>query len=260
MNRGVMFEVDGIKKHSIADFGLIMSPPKISHPVVKTKEIDIPGSDGTVDLMQFITDIPHYENRKVDITFRITRRGKPHENIVTAVSNFLNGRYAKITFDENPEYYFYGRCSISDGLTHNEGFGSFSVSVNAQPYKYAVQTIDEPYLWDSFNLESGIIYSEFLCGDTENENKVVKVPINNSGTNINVSVIKMPVEPTITVYGYDCILTYNGESYTLKGTSSGKENIPIGLILQEGNHTLHFELAESGTYSNVTVNFRNGVF
>lgn len=260
MNNGVTFIVDGVYTHSIRDLNLLMLPPKISHPTVKTKTIDIPGSNGVKDLMQYISDIPLYENRKVDITFEILERGIIYEDKVTEVSNLLNGRYAKIIFDETPGYYFYGQCSIPEPLTNSECCGKFSVSVTAEPYKYAVQTIDEPYLWDSFNLKSGVIYSEFLCGDVYNENTVVNVPISTSGTDITVNVIKMPVEPSITVYGDDCELVFKNNTYTLTGTPGGHEAVPIGALMTAGENVLHFKLADGSVNSSVTVSYRDGVF
>lgn len=260
MNNGVTFVVEGTYIHSIRDLNLLMFPPKISHPIVKKKTIDVPGANGVKDLMQYISKIPFYENRKVDITFEILERGIIYEDKVSEISNLLNGRYAKIVFDETPGYYFYGQCSISEPLTNSECYGKFSVSIDAEAYKYAVQSIDEPYLWDSFNLESGVIYSEFLCGDIYNEKTVVNVPISNSGTDITVNVIKMPVEPSITVYGDDCIMVFEKNAYTLKGSAGGTTTIPIGALMTAGENVLHFKTVNGSANSSVTISYRDGVF
>ncbi len=263
-NRGVKITVGNQSLHTFDNLNLYMLPPKISHPVRKTKEIDIPGADGNIDLMQFILDYPVFKNRTIDIEFRIYNRVIYHEKIVSKVSNFANGRYVKIIFDECPAYYFVGECTVG-ALTHNEGYGNFTISINAKPYKLAVQTVDEDYLWDSFDLASGIIYSKVLCqyvdgeiaDEISNPSSLCDIPITDN--QIEVNVLNMPVSPIITVKGDNCILVYGNSSYTLIGSPAGNANSPDVKLLK-GRNVLRIKLASGSSNASVTLSYRDGVF
>lgn len=261
MTYGVTFILGNIAKHSFKDFHILMLNPKISHPAVKSKTIDIPGADGTIDLMPYISSIEKYNNRQIEIPFFINASTYNWENKVTEVSNFLNGRNVKVIFDDKPDYYFYGKATVI-GLSQTEVTGTFSVTIDAQPYKLAVQTVDEAYLWDTFNLENGIIYSEYICGDYENENRLKNIDVSgNTAVTVSCEVQRMPVEPIITVKDDDLLLGYNGEIFNLKGSTNGYQNIPAGLVLTQGRHSLVFYSEDSSfVYSQVSISYRNGVF
>lgn len=129
-------KIDGIDCYS--EWGLI--PDGRVHvvpPSVKTKVVEIPGSNGTIDLTTSLTGYPLYGNREGSFNFFITRKGQNY-NWVTLNDKLLkviHGRKIKVILEDDPEYYYVGRCTLGE-WTEGRPYDTISLNYVFEPYKW----------------------------------------------------------------------------------------------------------------------------
>lgn len=128
MMKGILFD----RIHSYYDLNLVLSKVSISPATVKTKFVDIPGGNGSVDLTEALGEVK-FNDRECSFTFTVF----PYEDFEekkTKVSNLLNGKRCKITVDKDPDYYWDGRCFISE-YESNKNLHKIVVKATVAPYK-----------------------------------------------------------------------------------------------------------------------------
>lgn len=134
MMKGIWF--GGI--HSHKDLNLILSEVSIPPAKPKTNYIDIPGADGSVDLTEANGEVK-YSDRDCKFTFSMNPAGdvseQAWEDRKTEVSNALNGLVFKITLDKDPDFFYFGRCTV-DEYASDKQKRQIVVSAKVQPYKY----------------------------------------------------------------------------------------------------------------------------
>ena len=105
--------------------------------------------------------------------------------------------------------------------------GTFTLSVpNAEPYKYSLTTSAEPWLWDPFNFETGII--TYIGAVTISGTETITIPAG-----------YMPTSPEIVVSDLSGTLRldYGGQTYTL---TTGTNKIPSILVGGDSDVDLTF--------------------
>ena len=128
MMKGVWF--DNI--HSYEDLNLVLSSVSIPPAQVKTNYIDIPGADGTVDLTEALGDVK-FKDRSCSFIFTCF----PYEDFEVKkkqVSNFLNGKRCILVLDKDQQYYWEGRCFVSE-YASDKNLRRIAVTANVAPYK-----------------------------------------------------------------------------------------------------------------------------
>ena len=85
---------------------------------------------------------------------------KPREDWDSFISNIrgqLHGKNVRVTFSNDPEYFWTGRAYITD-FDRSREVGQFHLSIpKANPYKYSLADSTEDWLWDPFDFETGVI-------------------------------------------------------------------------------------------------------
>ena len=147
--KGIMFG----NYHSWNDFQLILASKTIGTPSPKKETIDIPGGDGVLDLTDFFGETK-YSNR--NLTFEFSTMVTPSEfmTLFSMVQNALHGRKLPIILDEDPEWKYTGRISVSEWKA-DRNIGKLTIDCDCEPYKYQIGTT-EIYRYisgtDSFSL------------------------------------------------------------------------------------------------------------
>lgn len=131
--KGISF--DGL--HSYRDFRLVLAPKEIGSPQVKRYQIEVPGADGMLDLTDFFGDAK-YEN--VTHTFEFSLPVPQTELLYTyqSIKNAIHGKKMRIILDDDPLFYYLGRCEVSP-LTQEKTIGKLSIVCDCEPYKYKLQ-------------------------------------------------------------------------------------------------------------------------
>ena len=226
-------------KHSYRDWGLILkSRPVISPPSPKTVYVDIPASNGIIDLTESLTGDVKFANRTITCEFNVIDVRKKWSNIYSDVLDFLHGQMTTIILDEDPDYIYKGRVQVNEWKS-NKRTATIVIEGNVEPYKLEKFGSLENWEWDSFNFETGIIreYKDIVVEE--------RLTLEIQGT-------RKTVVPTIIVTSSDgsgMNVRFNNKYYRL---DDGKNMIPY-ISIVAGNNTLVFE--GNGT---VSVDYRGG--
>ena len=221
--KGVYFD----NLHSYNDLNLILSNVVIEPPEVKKKKIEVPGTNGAIDLTEFDGNI-YYRNRYISFSFVVKEERANWASVFTRVSNAIHGKEMDIVLDDDSGFVWHGRVSV---LKHarTSGIDTIEVEVDAEPYKYSKTSSLEDITWDDFNLESGIMQSfEDIAVDGTKK--------------VEVFGYRKNVVPVIIVAGTISVI-YNGITTAL---SSGRNKV-LHIVIKEGVNTLTF--TGSGTVS-----------
>lgn len=200
--QGVKFD----DKHSYIHWGLMLkSRPVISPPTPKTKYVDVPGADGAIDMTDALTGYTQYQNRKISFEFILMAGRENWPAIYSDIMDTLHGRKVKITFDDDPDYYYTGRVTVGK--------------------------------WDAAKVTAIITMSaEVEPFKTETLRKTKNCTMTSSGASVTIQGTKKPVVPDITVSNGGAKVSFRGTTYPL---TSGVNRIP-GIVIREGNNVLTF--------------------
>lgn len=143
---GVSFHVIDADKdlHSFHDLNLVLAPFVLPPATPKINLLDIEGMDGSLDLTEANGEVKYYD-RELKFTFTVFPGDEmTFEERQTFVSNALNGRRCKITFDKDPDYYFIGRCTVNEYLC-DKRLCQIVITATVAPYKLLQQETVESF-------------------------------------------------------------------------------------------------------------------
>lgn len=154
------------------DFDLILTSQKINTPALKTYNVDLPAGDGSIDLSEFFGGIKLH-NRILEFEFAYKSADIPAT--VQAITNALHGSKLSIVTDDDTDWYYVGRITVTDGARISKTVGKVIITCDCEPFKYNLtQTV-----------VSGVIASGSLTLNCVNSRKSVIPTITTSGvTNI----------------------------------------------------------------------------
>ena len=126
--------------HSWNDFQLVLAAKTIGTPSPKTETIDIPGGDGVLDLTDFFGETK-YGNRNLSFEFSTMVTPSEFMPLFSEVQNALHGRKLRIILDEDPEWCYIGRISVSEWKA-DRNIGKLTIDCDCEPYKYQIGTTE----------------------------------------------------------------------------------------------------------------------
>lgn len=207
----------------------------VQPPVPKTSYQDIPGGDGSIDLSEANAGHVVYERRKITLNFGCGARIKDWPGIFSEIMRKFHGQTGKLVFDDDPEYYYTGRMKVSD-YKRASTLGTFTITVEADPYKYELTAGDEDWLWDLFDLEDGVI-REYGNLEVSGEYGLI------------IDGTEKWIIPEIVVSA-DMEVMFDGKKYSLK---TGTNKI-YDIVIKEGENLLTFQ--GTGT---ISVKYRGAI-
>ena len=158
---------DGIK-NTYTDFHLVPTTrPVFKMPEVVTHYIDVPGSDGFLDLTEILDGYPNYGAREDSIEFMVLNDYEESgEDWVTRyhrIAKYFHGRPLKAILEDDPGYYYEGRFEV-EWDSSKPPYSYVRLNYHVQPYKYELLQSSEEWEWNPFNFETGVIkeYYGFL--------------------------------------------------------------------------------------------------
>lgn len=120
--------------HSYRDLNLILSEKEIGAPPVKENKLEIEGADGSIDLTE-VFGRPTYGDVTHKFTFSTIVPRSDFLTQYSTVKNALHGQKLRIILDDDPGFFYVGRCYVSS-FTSERGVGKISVDCDCEPYKY----------------------------------------------------------------------------------------------------------------------------
>jgi phage-related protein len=213
-----------------ADFGFLFNNKSISPPEPNLIIIEIPGTSDVIDLTESISGDIEYKQRKITIKLESAHGKDSYFTKFSELANYIHGKKMKIIFNKDQGYYWIGRIAVTGAEPQFYG-QTITITATVDPYKYETQSSMEPWIWDTFSLEDGIIRNYMN----------VAVP----GT-LTIIGRRKRVCPKFTCSGAMTV-TYLGNVYNL----DAGENLVPDIFLGEGEHVLTF-----GGAGTVNVDYR----
>lgn len=141
--------------------------PVFAPPEPKTHYIDIPGGNGSLDLTESLTGYPVYNNRTGSFTFRVMNDYGNWSERYSEIMEHLHGRNMKAVLADDDQWFYQGRFTV-DGWKSGSTWSEITIGYNVNPFKWSVLSSTEPWLWDPFNFETGIIWEDTFNNVTVN--------------------------------------------------------------------------------------------
>lgn len=104
----------------------------VQPPEPKTLYQDIPGADGSLDLSTAISGHMVYSRRKITLNFGCGYEIDRWAGIFSEILRLFHGKNGKLIFDDDPDYYYYGRMTISK-YSRVQTLGTFTITVERNP-------------------------------------------------------------------------------------------------------------------------------
>lgn len=206
------------------------SRPLIAAPSVKTSYINLPGGDGSLDLTEVLAGRPTYNRRSGSWEFIVMNDYGDWATRYSEIMAYLQGQEFRIIFDDDPEYYYFGRLSVNEW--RSEAYWSrIVINYNVDPYKRNVDGFGDRWLWDPFNFST----------DTVQDYHKLSVVNTLSIDFINDSLVD--VKPVISASNNALRMTIGGHTYNL----DRGPNVIDGLMLPPGTTSITF--SGNGTIS-----------
>ena len=207
----------------------------VQPPVPKTFYQDIPGADGSMDLSEAIAGRVIYERGIITLNFGCGYSIDEWPAVFSEILRIFHGKTGKLIFDDDPQYYYTGRMVVGD-YNRVRTLGTFTITVEADPYKYELMAGDEDWLWDPLDLKIGVI------------REYGNITVSGSYTMLIDGTEKWTI-PEIIV-SEDMLLEFGGVQYSLKkGT-----NKVYDVVIKPGTNYLKF--IGNGT---VSVKYRGAI-
>lgn len=224
-----------IGDYIMSDFGLGLLGVELGEAQVQTKTVDILGMNGSLDLSEAVTGYPLYKNAAHKLTFDF--KDGNYDTWVAKSSELkgkIHGKRLSVVLG-NDRYYYDARVSV-DTSKINQHYSQIVITLDAKPYKLAIRSSVEDWIWDTFNFEADVI----------RDYRDINVP-----GNIVIIGDVMPAGCVFDCSDEGVTVTYEGISCVLP---KGKSTVP-DILITEGEHVMAF--TGSGT---VSVEYRGGRF
>ncbi len=232
-------------KNTWTDWHLIPSSrPLVNPPNVRSSFVEIPGSDGALDLSDSLIGRPTYADRTGTWDFYVDNGYGEWSDRYSTIMAYLHGQKMKAVLEDDPLFYYEGRFSVNQWRS-DPYYSRMSINYEVGPYKLYSATEGEMWLWDPFNFETDIIRSY--------RNMTIKkgVPLT-----VNIEGDVMDIIPVITTYVSGVVLEFNGYTINLKKGTSTYDNV----IITEGENTLVFSYDGSAASTKVSLKMTGGKF
>lgn len=230
LTNGITIYVEDTGKtfHTINDWDLALGNNNyIGDPEMETTYISIPGRDGLIDATEAITNRRIYKRRELAFEMGGLHPNTNWDAIISGMRNEIEGRVCHLILDNDAEYFWKGRVFIQ-GFDRFRSLGTFTLAVpNADPYKYDVLSSSEPWLWDPFNFQTGVIV------------QTQATVISGSGY-VDIPHGHMPVSPNIVVsdkISGTFTVTFDDVTYNL---TVGDNKIPAIIVNGDSDVRLNF--------------------
>lgn len=137
--------------------------PVVNPPEPKVSVIDIPGSDGVLDLTNALSKYTNFSNRTGSIDFIVVNDfyypvddERQWYAVYSDILNYLHGQKMKMILEDDLQYYYEGRFSVNEWKS-DKNFSRITIDYDVGPYKWNIFSSTDDWLWDPFNFETSLI-------------------------------------------------------------------------------------------------------
>lgn len=191
---------------SFDDFTLILSSKKIESPKTKTETVDVPGADGVLDMTEYFGE-PKYENRTLTFEFSTMARQDEFLKLFSQIQNAIHGKRFSIWLDEDPDFYYVGRISVSEWQA-DKNIGKVTVECDCEPYKYKQQ---QTRIVTAVNGSAKVVYTNLRKSVTPQFDTTAQITIKYGALSFSANAGTFRV-PEIVFSAGNTVLEYEGNA------------------------------------------------
>lgn len=152
------------------------SRPAFAIPDVYTKFVEVPGQDGSVDLSNYLSENAIFKDRKGSFEFYVTNRiEEQYPTLRNDIASYLRSGILWASLEDDPGYYYIGRFSLKQ-WRQDPHFSQITIDYQVCPYKYSINNVGGPMIWDTFNFETDYDYGVLLSNISVSGTKNVQIP------------------------------------------------------------------------------------
>jgi hypothetical protein len=149
-------------KHSWKDWHLIpSSPPVVPPPKLRENYVDIPGTNGSIDISEILTGFPTYDKRSGSMSFIYLPEFGSSRKMYETIMNYIHGKRMKVILTDEPEYFYEGRITVKE----------YSIAAQYSGFSF-------DYIFDPYKLQTHV--SPGYTNLTVNEERVIPLSIGTS--------------------------------------------------------------------------------
>lgn len=199
----ITVERTGKTYHTLKDWGFaIENTDYLGAPELETHLVNVPGLSRTIDMSDALTGYPVYTHRLISVVLGGLRKDSSWDGVISDIRNILHGQMIKLTFDNDKGYYWHGRAQVID-FERTRRLGKVKLELpTADPYKYEMEDSTEPWKWDPFNFQTGVISQD------------ADVTVSGTAT-YTLRARGMPISPTFLLVRGTVTVSYKGETHEL---------------------------------------------
>lgn len=211
-------------KDLLIDWGLRVEKMIITPPDIDERYIEVPY--GPVFDLTEQNGAVNYLQREITLELGGLKRKKDWNVFYMKFLNEYHGKEVIFVNQEEPEYFYKGRAAVKNNVERVARIGKFAMSILAEPYKYDVKSSNEPWEWDKFNFETGVI------------KEIVEFDVNGETTKL-IPASGMSVVPVFVVSEANNLsVTLQGKTFKLE---NGRNRFPEIKIVGSEEKTLIFK-------------------
>lgn len=209
--------VSSIKgKNTWDDWHLIPSSrPLVNPPPPNLNIVNIPGTNEVINLTNVLTGNMTYSWRSGSWSFIAENGFKAWHNLYTEIMKYLHGKSYRCILEDDQDHYYDGYFTVS-GWNSGPNYSTITIDYKLYPFKFSLQSAQEPWKWDPFNFETGIIRSVGTWDtSTGTYGSKIVVPPGIDSTSIRVYPGDDSTYLTIYASSFDLSMTYRNRTYSL---------------------------------------------
>lgn len=155
------------------DFFMIPSTrPVVNPPSVRTEETTLAGMFGKVDFSDILTGYPVFDNRTMSQEFIVDNGHAEWYDIYSSVMSFLHGKKVYVTLEDDLNWYYYGRAKVNTWKSDKNN-SKITLDFDLDPFKYYRTDTSSDWVWDTFNFDEGVMYSDLFKDITITEDTTI---------------------------------------------------------------------------------------
>lgn len=240
-------------KNTFTDFSIVpVTRPVVNMPEAVTVYVDTHGFDGPLDLSEAVAGRMVYGSRTGSWDFQVKNYTDSWDVISHRLANYTHGRRVKVRLEDDPEFYYLGRLELDTFSSAPD----IRINYTLEPYKYDLYSANEPWLWDPFSFETGVI-REYGCAAADAVTGVTGPLTVNGNDSVTVTVEPSSRPAPILVHvetGTDITVKINSGTYAhVIGVGTTNLTDATGILFADDAVTLKF----SG-HGTVWVEYRGG--
>lgn len=232
-------------KNTWDDWHLIPSSrPLVAPPNVRTSLVDVPGTDGSLDITDVLIGRPTYTDRTGSWDFYVDNGYGKWSDRYSEIMAYLHGKRLTAVLEDDPMFYYEGRFFVNEWRS-DPYYSRITINYEVGPYKLYSVTDGDMWLWDPFNFNTDYIRSY--------RNMTI---LRNSDLVVNITGDVMDIIPLISTPTNDVVLEFNNYKINLARGSHIYEDV----VLTEGENTLVFRYNGTAASTKVSLKMTGGKF